>query len=556
MSWNSNLRRGTDLTTWDWLSFVPDGSTYPGSCIAYDGVRYIYCLNQNGTTTGSTTTGSTANFFKYDTWSDAWHKIAASVPSTGAGGDIEYDPVRNVLWTIHGAATTTMYGFNLNNANVLANGNTQVQTTSMAPYTHVSITGTFPATPAMGSSMALVEDVSYEAPFATGTVAQGISTTSWLEPLYPTLINPAHAGCALRFTTGTAANVSGTFPNIRRTIYGTNPSYGVQPVLQTYSSGGAPTATTFVVGSATGIVAGMYVSGTGIPTGSYVTTVSGTTITISQTIAVQVAGTIAFHPYRPLTTTYTGTSGQYTIVVASASGIGLGMPVAGTGIATGAVVAAISGTTITLSLPNTSSQTTIACGFFSDGAIYTPISGSASSTTITVGSANFLSVGMTVTGTGIFPNTYITNISGTTITLSNATTTAVFGTGTFTANFMQVVLATALPSTPAYGDAYSVDFPQGTSSGTNTSSTLNDTTQNWTANIYRDSDIVITAGTGVGQRRRILSHTTTAITIGVGTAGTAQAGNDRTGGWAVTPDATSQYKIVPSSDFIYVYPQS
>lgn len=52
-------------------------------------------------------------------------------------------------------------------------------------------------------------------------------------------------------------------------------------------------------------------------------------------------------------TTATGTSGQFTITVASATNIQVGMYASGTGIATGAVVSAINGTTVTLSLANT-----------------------------------------------------------------------------------------------------------------------------------------------------------------------------------------------------------
>ena len=50
--------------------------------------------------------------------------------------------------------------------------------------------------------------------------------------------------------------------------------------------------------------------------------------------------------------TATGTSGQTTIVVASASGIVVGQQVSGTGIGSGAVVSSISSTTITLSVAN------------------------------------------------------------------------------------------------------------------------------------------------------------------------------------------------------------
>jgi hypothetical protein len=57
--------------------------------------------------------------------------------------------------------------------------------------------------------------------------------------------------------------------------------------------------------------------------------------------------------YAQPTTTATGVSGQFTIVVASAEKIVPGMYVSGTGIALGAVVTLVVGTTVTLSLANT-----------------------------------------------------------------------------------------------------------------------------------------------------------------------------------------------------------
>jgi len=59
---------------------------------------------------------------------------------------------------------------------------------------------------------------------------------------------------------------------------------------------------------------------------------------------------LAIYPF--ISTTATGTSGQSTIVVASASGIVVGQYAAGTGIGTEAVVTLIVGTTITLSVAN------------------------------------------------------------------------------------------------------------------------------------------------------------------------------------------------------------
>lgn len=57
--------------------------------------------------------------------------------------------------------------------------------------------------------------------------------------------------------------------------------------------------------------------------------------------------------YAAPSTTATGTSGQLTIVVASATGIVPGMYATGTGIATGAVVELVVGTTVTLTIANT-----------------------------------------------------------------------------------------------------------------------------------------------------------------------------------------------------------
>jgi hypothetical protein len=58
--------------------------------------------------------------------------------------------------------------------------------------------------------------------------------------------------------------------------------------------------------------------------------------------------------YAQPSTTATGVSGQLTIVVASAAEIQIGMYVSGTGIALGATVVLIVGTTVTLSIANTS----------------------------------------------------------------------------------------------------------------------------------------------------------------------------------------------------------
>ena len=70
---------------------------------------------------------------------------------------------------------------------------------------------------------------------------------------------------------------------------------------------------------------------------------------------------------------------------------------------------------------------------------------------------------------------------------------------------------------------------EGSSTGSNTSTTLNDTSQSWTTDEWSGKCIIITGGTGGGQYRNISSNTSTELTI--------------TAAWTLTPDATSEYII-------------
>jgi hypothetical protein len=60
---------------------------------------------------------------------------------------------------------------------------------------------------------------------------------------------------------------------------------------------------------------------------------------------------LALYPY--LSTTATGTSGAFTIVVASASGLSAGQAVSGTNIGSGALIRSVAGATVTLTAANT-----------------------------------------------------------------------------------------------------------------------------------------------------------------------------------------------------------
>jgi hypothetical protein len=71
----------------------------------------------------------------------------------------------------------------------------------------------------------------------------------------------------------------------------------------------------------------------------------------------------------------------------------------------------------------------------------------------------------------------------------------------------------------------------GTSTGSNTSSILNDTSKTWTVNAYTNKVVIITAGIGVGQIKKIASNTATSLTL------------DDNWTFEVIPTVTSIYSI-------------
>lgn len=82
------------------------------------------------------------------------------------------------------------------------------------------------------------------------------------------------------------------------------------------------------------------------------------------------------------------------------------------------------------------------------------------------------------------------------------------------------------------------DIDEGTSSGSNTTTTVNDTSKAWTTNDFTDKIIIITGGTGAGQFNTIASNTSTEITV--------------SNVWTTTPDNTSTYTICDEG-WLYFY---
>jgi autotransporter-associated beta strand protein len=143
----------------------------------------------------------------------------------------------------------------------------------------------------------------------------------------------------------------------------------------------------------------------------------------------------------------TGTSGNTTFTVTSASGLAVGMVVAGTGVPTGSTITNISGTTITINnaLTANSSGTSYTFG-------YTGSLGTIGTNTFTVPANSYVTVGMNVSGVGIPINTVVTAVNGTTITVSNNLLGA--ATGTYFLN----TYAGSGSSTVTYGGTNDMEF--------------------------------------------------------------------------------------------------
>lgn len=121
------------------------------------------------------------------------------------------------------------------------------------------------------------------------------------------------------------------------------------------------------------------------------------------------------------TETVTLTSSSATFIVASGAKYRIGMGLEGTGIPAFTTIIGISTNTITMSSPASISGSSIV-RFFAAAPEYIQLVNLVSTNTFTASSASNLAAGMAITGNGIPAATIVTNVSGTTITISNAAT--------------------------------------------------------------------------------------------------------------------------------------
>jgi Flp pilus assembly protein TadG len=265
---------------------------------------------------------------------------------------------------------------------------------------------------------------------------------------YVTTVNVGNALCTGATSCSNIATTGGDFTDLRGNII------PITPIVGNTTSGSSTISSVSMLtpsGSVSGTAAvqqGMYIYGHGIPTGATVSTVSSTSITISSAASLTFTGnSLAVGPLpnsvcstcanlsTPYTdpTTYiaTATLSKTSTTVTLATGtttnnIVAGMAVSGTGIATGTTVASVvSATQIKLSADPSANEATAVSLLFS-------LAGNTTSASTTVGSLkgsttslNSIVVGMTVLGTGIPTNAYVSSTTGsppTSLTLSAAAT--------------------------------------------------------------------------------------------------------------------------------------
>lgn len=245
-----NFRKGVDVPVFEWVAFSPS-TTNHGCSMDSDGTRYIYMVNQSGTTS---TTASTTQLWRYDTWSNGW-QFMLTLTSGNRGVDINYDPVRNVIWIIYGAALTEWRYFNLNTSQITLAGLTTAAFTLSA-----AITTVLPAGADYGSSINMPGSVGLPDSYDSGIVAAGSTTTNIIENTTGSeaTLHPLLAGLYIEFTSGALSGqrrlitaVATTGASLTCNAFGSAPAAGdafkvVLPQLTATSA----TSTTVTVTSA------------------------------------------------------------------------------------------------------------------------------------------------------------------------------------------------------------------------------------------------------------------------------------------------------------------
>jgi len=196
MTVNYNFKKGIDNPSWQYMAFFPGGNSNPGTSQCWDGTRYMYWTVQTGTTA---TSASTTVLYRFDTWTNAWQYLA-NTTSGNQGIDMEYDPVRNVVYLMHGAGLASWQVFNLNTTAVT------IANQSIPAWSLTTVTLNLPTTSNVGASLTMPTDSSVPAVIDTGTADSTGNTTTQVTATAATgTFGQGMANLQLRVLTGAQA---------------------------------------------------------------------------------------------------------------------------------------------------------------------------------------------------------------------------------------------------------------------------------------------------------------------------------------------------------------
>ena len=143
--------------------------------------------------------------------------------------------------------------------------------------------------------------------------------------------------------------LSGTGVTSGTTITAQLTAFNASVVAPTFASGGAAGQNTIVLSAGTSISAGQYVTGTGVPPGTIVESIATATVTLSNNLTVQAAGTYTFYSMAASQAYASGGAvGSSVIVLAAGTNFAVGQIFTGIGVPNSTIITVINGSTITL----------------------------------------------------------------------------------------------------------------------------------------------------------------------------------------------------------------
>lgn len=194
MGINYNFSKGNDFPVWQWLPFC-NAPIYGGFDSDYDGVRYIYCVGQQGVTS---TSASTSQLWRFDTWGHGWQYLA-SVTSGNRGMSLTYDDVRNILIITHGAGLASWQIFNLNQTSINICG------VACASWTIQTMTPVLPALAEYGATVLTINPNATPAIIEEGLVGSGCTSTIITNESLDSAFTDFMVGLQIKITSGTCA---------------------------------------------------------------------------------------------------------------------------------------------------------------------------------------------------------------------------------------------------------------------------------------------------------------------------------------------------------------